>query len=251
MIRFQFLLKIIFLFAIISLQFSCVPRKQFVYFCKEDTTMEALQKPYEPIIQASDKVRILVNSVDKETGGFFSFSANDNSSNSPGYLVNAAGYIDIPLIGPFHIAGLTTTQAKDSLKILLEKYINRPTVIVTLLTFKITILGYINGPGIYESDHERLTILEAIAKAGDIKPDGKRVNIMVIREKGNGREYGFVDITSKSIITSPYYNLHANDIIYIEPTFRSRLVALQPYYAVLGMVVGIATLFFVIANYQK
>lgn len=242
------LLKVVFFIAIVSLATSCIPRKQFVYFVDEDTTQQPLQKPYEPIIQPNDRMRILVNSVDKESSSFFSFSANDNSANSPGYLVDHSGEIDIPLIGKFHAAGLTTSQAKDTLKGLLEKYINGPTVIVSLLTFKVTILGEIQSPGIYTSDHERLTIIEAIAMAGDLGINAKRENIMVIREKGNGREYGYVDITSKAIITSPYYNLHANDIVYIEPTFRSRLTALQPYYAVLGMIVGIASLIILIAQ---
>jgi len=251
MVKLDSLLKITFFIVIVSVVTSCVPRKQITYFLAEDTTHLPISKPYEPIIQASDRVRILVNGVDKEASNFFSFSQNDNSSNTPGYLVNAEGLIDIPLIGSIHIAGLTTTQAKDTLKGLLEKYINRPTVIVTLLTFKITMLGQVASPGIYTSDHERLTIIEAIAMAGDLKIDGKRTNIMVIREKGNGKEYGFVNLSSRSIITSPYYNLHANDIIYVEPTLRSRLTALQPYYAVAGMIVGILTLTLLIANYNK
>jgi polysaccharide export outer membrane protein len=109
-------------------------------------------------------------------------------------------------------------------------------------------LGAITAPGIYNTDHEKLTILEAIAMAGDLSPNGKRENIMVVRQKGDGKEYGFVDITSKSIMTSPYYNLHTDDIIYVEPTLRSRLNGLEPYFAVFGIVVGALTLTILLVN---
>ncbi len=242
MIKSENLTRIIFLFLIISALTSCIPRKQVTYFIKEDTTRQAIIPPYEPIIQANDRIQILVTSVDKQASNFFSFSANDNSANAPSYLVNADGIIDIPLVGPFHVAGLTTTQAKDTLKRRFEKYIYSPTVIVTLKTFRITVLGAVNHPGVFESDHERLTITEALALSGDLNVNGKRTNILVVREKGNGKEYGFVDITSRQIITSPYYNLHANDIIYVEPNMRTRLAALQTYFTTLSIIAGVVLL---------
>jgi polysaccharide export outer membrane protein len=234
-------LKVIFAFAAISLITSCVPKKQIVYFAKEDTTGRPLPPFYEPVIEAYDKVKILVNSIDKEATSFFSYSSNDNSSNAPGYLVSTTGYIDIPLIGNFHIGGLTTAQAKDSLKLLLEKYLNRPNVLVTLTTFKVIMLGAISN-GIYATDRDKLTIIEAVATAGGIGDNGKKNNVMIIREKGNGREYGYVDLTSKAVLTSPYYYLHNNDIIYVEPTMRSRLNALSSYYALLGVISGMLAL---------
>src|SRR4051812_10894655 len=125
--KLDILLKLLFTMAVICLVTSCVPRKQIVYFLAEDSSNTPMLKAAEPIIEANDRVRILVNSLDKEATSFFVFSANDNSSSSPGYLVNSDGNISIPLIGKIHIAGLTPNQTQDTVKMLLEKYINRPT----------------------------------------------------------------------------------------------------------------------------
>jgi polysaccharide export outer membrane protein len=231
----------ILIFALFSLS-SCVPRRQLVYFIKADTTQRPVAAAYEPVIQPNDQVGVLLTSVDKQASSFFSFSSNDNSSTAPTYLVNSDGFIDVPLVGLFHIAGLTSNQAKDSLKTRFEKYINGPTIIVILKTFRVTMLGAVNHAGILESDNERMTIIEAIARSGDLNANARRDNILIVREKGNGREYGTVDITSRDILTSPYYNLHTNDIVYVEPGIRARLALNQIYVVTVSSLLGLATL---------
>ena len=55
-----------------------------------------------------------------------------------------------------------------------------------------------------------------------------RNKVLVIREKGDGKEYGYMDLTSKEVFTSPYYYLRPNDIIYVEPRYRPfRTIALE------------------------
>jgi polysaccharide export outer membrane protein len=242
MIKLNFLLRIVLLASVISSFSSCVSRRKITYFVKEDTTQRPLPTPYEPVIQPNDRIAILVTSVDKKASAFFTFSLNDNSSNSPSYLVNPKGDIDIPLIGKWHVAGYTTSQAKDSIKKLIEGYIIDPTVIVALKTFRVTVLGYVGAVGIQESDNEKMTLTDVIAKAGDIQINGRRDKILVIRERGNGKEYGYVDLTSKEVFTSPYYYLHANDIVYVEPSIRVNIVTTQVYYSAISLAIGFFTL---------
>ena len=242
MVKLNNLTRIVFLFVVVSFLCSCVTKKEINYFQRADTTQSPLLKPYEPVIQASDRIGILVTSVDKKATNFFTFSLNDNSSNAPSYLVNSEGVVDVPLIGQVHIAGLTTNIAKDTLKKLIERYVNNPTVIVVLKTFRVIVLGAVGSVGILESDHERMTIVEAIARSGDVNFNARRDNIMIIREKGNGKEYGSVDLTSKEIFTSPYYNLHANDIVYVEPGVRTRLAANSVYFSTINIAISFVTL---------
>src|SRR6185369_11887264 len=114
----------------------------------------------------------------------------------------------------WHIGGLTSNQARDSLKKLLEGYVVNPSVLVILKSFRVTFLGAA-GSKIIESDNERMSIIEAIAHVGGIPITGQMKKIMIIRDKGDGKEYGYVDITTKEIFTSPYFYLHSDDIIYV------------------------------------
>ena len=140
MLKFTNLRGLVILLAIISVLPSCVTRKQISYFQKEDTTGRPMPVAYEPIIQPGDRISILVTSVDKKATAFFTFNLNDNSVTAPSYLVTSKGDVDVPLVGEVYVNGLTTNQAKDTLKVLIEKYVNSPTVVVILKTFRVTML---------------------------------------------------------------------------------------------------------------
>jgi polysaccharide export outer membrane protein len=81
---------------------------------------------------------------------------------------------------------------------------------------KITVLGEVNSPGEYTVS-ERVTILDALGKAGDIKKRGARNKILVVREKDGKIEYGRINLNSADVFASPYYYLQSNDMIYVEP----------------------------------
>jgi polysaccharide export outer membrane protein len=43
-------------------------------------------------------------------------------------------------------------------------------------------------------------------------------NVLIIRETNGKREFGHVDLNSRNVFNSPYYYLHQNDIVYVEPS---------------------------------
>ena len=61
---------------------------------------------------------------------------------------------------------------------------------------------------------ERVTVLEALSQAGDLKDDASRV-ITVLREQNGKRELATVDLRSKDLFSSPFYYLQQNDVIYV------------------------------------
>ena len=74
-----------------------------------------------------------------------------------------------------------------------------------------------------------------------------RDNITVIREENGLREYAKVDLTSRAIFDSPYYYLHKNDVVYIEPvkarmTYTDRSVQLIPVITGIVSALGILVL---------
>jgi polysaccharide export outer membrane protein len=154
-------------------------------------------------------------------GGYNSFQRVDPIMD--GYLVKS-GEIVFPILGKIKVEGLTPQQLATTIeeKLISEGYVTDPVVIVRLLNYKIYVMGEVARPGIVNVDNEKMTILEAVAAAGDLTIYGKRDNITVIREKDGKREVGTVDLTSKEIFNSPYYYVQQSDVIYVEPNDRRK-----------------------------
>ncbi|MBQ6657924.1 MAG: SLBB domain-containing protein, partial [Prevotella sp.] len=101
-----------------------------------------------------------------------------------------------------------------------EELLKDPIVLVEFLNFKISILGEVNRVGQYNVSGDRLTLLDAIAMAGDLTKNARLDRIAVIREYGNKRRIMWNDIRTKDIFTSPSYYLQQNDIVYVETNGR-------------------------------
>lgn len=220
---------------------SCASRKDFIYLNDMEELEEypVIQK-YEATIHRDDKLSIIVNSKNPElaipfnlpgSNGGFTIGADGSISStssaptadgkdSRGYLVDINGEIDFPVLGKIHVEGLTKSQLINLLKNRLDQegLIKDANIMIEFLNFKFTVLGEVNGVGTYEVKGDRITILEALAMAGDLKATSRLDRIGVIREYGDKRRILFHDIRSKDIFTSPCYYLQQNDIIYVEPT---------------------------------
>ena len=219
---------------------SCATRHDLLYLTDmEELTEYPVVQKYEAIIHRDDKLSIIVSAKDPAlalpfnmpgTGGY-SIDAQGNitttpatrtydNQNKPGYLVDINGDIDFPIIGKLHVEGLSRTQLTNLIKKELteQELLKDPIVIVDFLNFKFTVLGEVGGKGTYEVTGDRITLLEAIAMAGDLTTKSRLDRIGVIREYGNKRRITWHDIRSKDIFTSPCYYLQQNDIIYVEPT---------------------------------
>ena len=86
-------------------------------------------------------------------------------------------------------------------------------------------MGEVNAPGSKPLNCERLTILDAIALAGDISIQGNRTNVLLIREEGGKRNFYRIDLTNPDIFTKPYYYVKKNDVIYVEPNKERQQMA--------------------------
>lgn len=152
---------------------------------------------------------------------------NPGTSSAAGYLVDAEGNISFPVLGKMHVLGLTHDELSSLIeqRLVSEGYINDPVVTVKLMNFKICVLGDVARPGQLTIDGERLTIFEAISMVGDLTIYGQRYNVTVIREENGQRIIGTLDLSSKEVFNSPYYYLHQNDVVYVEPNMRKKRTA--------------------------
>ena len=133
------------------------------------------------------------------------------------YIVNTHGYIDIPSVGPLKVEGLTTNQLTDTLVAIISKEVVAPNVRVQLVNFSVNVIGEVKNPGRFKVNNQRISILDAIAMAGDLTEYGQRDGILLIRESDGKRAVHKLNLNSAEILNSPYFYLQQNDVVYIEP----------------------------------
>lgn len=150
-------------------------------------------------------------------------SAAGGETLEKGYRVDADGNIIFPILGKIKVSGKNLKQISDMIAGMITEggYIRDPQVSIEFLNFKYTMLGAV-GAGTYSVDGDRITILEAIAKAGDLPNRARLDRIAVIRTVDGKQEIYYNDIRTADIFMSPTYYLQPNDIIYVEPRYKER-----------------------------
>ena len=169
---------------------------------------------YDAKIMPKDMLTITVHTLTPEASEAFNLRGGS-------YLVDNDGNIEFPVVGTVHLGTLTTKEAEELIKSKVSPYMSEsenPIVQVRMSNYKYVLLGAVGSPGVYVAPNEKISVIEALAKAGDVRLSGKRNDILLIREKVDGtREVHHLDITDANILNSPYYYLQQNDILYVKP----------------------------------
>lgn len=209
---------------------SCASRKDIVYLNdipQTDTLYAQVQNQMQHAIQfrPGDKLNITITARNKELTELFNQTAHQNGSSRGAsiYTVDPMGEIDFPFLGKIRIAGLDRMQTEEYIKqkLIDSELIREPYVSVDYGNVGFYTLGELGGRFVpFESD--QTTILEAIARAGDLSLNGVRKNLLVIRRNVDGSENTYrVDLTSREqVYNSPAYYIQQNDILYVEPNFK-------------------------------
>lgn len=212
---------------------SCAGVRNVAYFQNADQVDLAAQRMlYDAKIMPKDELSIFVNTTDPNAASPFNLNSNSQSnqtrsSNSYGngyslpYLVDNYGNINFPVLGVLHVEGLTKTECQEMIAGKLKAYLSeteKPIVTVMMSSYRVAVLGEVGGPGVIPVTGEKMSILEALASAGDLTIYGRRDNILLIREDARGQKtFHRLNINNADIVSSPYYYLQQNDVIYVEP----------------------------------
>lgn len=230
--------RILFLFlsALLALS-SCVSSKDFVYL--QDMQVGErypFERKHEAVVHRDDRLSITVSckqpelalpfnaqnaAVKVSSTGEISASADGTDK---GYRVDVDGNIDFPMLGKINVEGRTLAEVTQLIKngIIEGNYIKNPLVAVDFLNFKYTVLGAVGSNGTFTVKGDRVTLLEAIANAGDLGSNARVDKVTVIREIGNERQIFVHDLRSSNIFNSPCFYLQQNDIVYVEPKYRKK-----------------------------
>ena len=222
------LLQLILLFfSTILITVSCESPKNIVYFQNiDEVDINSQSVLNNPVIQIGDILSISVSAIDMEAVKPFNLPvvAYNNISGSvtgapkqQGYRVMNDYSINFPIIGKIDVSGLTLPEAQKLLISKLTGYIKNPIVNIEIINFKITVLGEVVKPGTFPVENERISVLQAIGLAGGVTIQGKRNDVLIIREKDGKKEFGRLDLRDADLLNSKYYYLEQNDVVYIEP----------------------------------
>jgi polysaccharide export outer membrane protein len=185
---------------------------------------------YEDLkIQSNDILNISIQTIDPELNASLltgdpnnnlrsNFIKTGNNNEIPGYLVDNNGMIEIPLAGIVKVAGLTTSEAKDKIRVQASQFYKEPVVNVRIANFKVSILGEVLKPGSYLINGEKATLLDALSEAGDLTIFGKRDNVLLSRKEDGKQKIVRFNLTSTDIYDSPYFYLKQGDVIYVQPS---------------------------------
>lgn len=227
--------KILLLALLVATLCSCSSPRKFVYL--QDMQVgekEAFDIKHEAIVHRDDRLRITVTCKSPELAlpfnnqsGLVSITADGGidarrgAVAEQGYRVDIDGNIIFPILGKLQVEGLTVSQVSELIrnKIIEGNYINDPQVSIEFLNFKYSVLGA-TGAGVYSVDGDRITLLEALAQSGDLAPNARLDQVLVIREIGNERQVFSHDMRSKEIFNSPAFYLQQNDVVYVVPKYR-------------------------------
>lgn len=215
------LIKAFFLTVFIALT-SCAS-KNIVYLQDiQPNVAMALQEPQPIRFEPGDRLKIVVHSRDGEVAKVFNIL--DNSGEGKGnhsiYTIDKSGYVDLPVLGPLKVAGLTREETANEIKykLLESRMLKDPIVTIDYEGFGYSVLGEVKSPGRKSIERDQITLIEAIAEAGDLTIDGKRDNILVLRtENGIQTPYRVNVLDTRDLYSSPVYYLQQNDVIYVEP----------------------------------
>ena len=211
---------------------SCQSTKNIAYIQNSDSiSYDQSRFLYDAKIMPKDQLTISLNTVNPEASLPFNlllqntYTQSRNMSSGGGtlmpYLVDNDGYINFPVVGRLKVSGLTKSECENLILDKIRPYMaetENPVVTVRMSSYSVSVLGEVARPGSFQVGREKITILEALAQAGDLTIYGVRNKVKLIREDATGKkEIHTMDLTDANIVNSPYYYLQQNDIVYVEP----------------------------------
>lgn len=208
---------------------SCSSKKEIIYFQDASDFIDKDVKYQKNTIQPNDILSIAISALVPETAIAYNKQMASKGSTQPatnievlklqGYLVDNDGLITLPVLGNVDTKGKTIKDLERYLYMVLEKenHLVKPSVNIRLLNAKITVLGEVKLPGTFTFTEQVISIPQALGYAGDLTINGKRTDIMLIREVDGVRSIFHIDLTSTDWMDDENYFVKPNDVLIISP----------------------------------
>jgi len=194
----------------------------------EINIVQTLQQPYSLKIKPDDELKINISSTVPSATSQYNLPAVNyvgrgetmvsSTSSISTYTVSESGHIVVPNIGKIKVSDMTPEEVADLLTEKISETVKDPLVKVDLQNFHVVVLGAVGAPGTKSISCQRCSIFDAIGAAEDITLEGRKDNVVLMREHDGKIEKHILDLTDASILQSPYYFLQQNDVIMVDAT---------------------------------
>ena len=212
---------------------GCASPKKIAYLQHaEDYNYNDTRYQHNIKVMPKDNLSIYITATDQEAVAVFNkhfgSGANSNYISQQGgmggsmysYAVDDDGTINFPIIGRIKVEGLSRLEVERLIGDKIRPYMaegENPIITVRFNSFHFTVIGEVGSPGVKTSAREKCSLIDALAMSGDIGIQGKRENIMLIREAADGgKSVHRLNILDPNVMKSPYFYLQQNDVIYVE-----------------------------------
>ena len=241
---------------------SCATNKRAAYIQQVQTDIPtAIEQDYQIRIKPLDRLTVTINSKDPDLAAPFNAASSYNSlnglssysSSSNGNLqiltVDKEGKIQLPIIGEIDCDGLTRNELAKKIENTIREngMVHDPIVIIQFADVKFSVLGEVARPGQFSITKDRISLFDALAMAGDLTIYGQRENVALIREENGMRTVHYFDLKNPDILTSPYFYLQQDDVVYVTPNkYKAQAGEINQnrsfYISLVSVAVSVATL---------
>ena len=241
---------------------SCATNKRAAHIQQVQTDIPtAIEQDYQIRIKPLDRLTVTINSKDPELAAPFNAASSYNSlnglssysSSSNGNLqiltVDKEGKIQLPIIGEIDCDGLTRNELAKKIENTIREngMVHDPIVIIQFADVKFSVLGEVARPGQFSITKDRISLFDALAMAGDLTIYGQRENVALIREENGMRTVHYFDLKNPDILTSPYFYLQQDDVVYVTPNkYKAQAGEINQnrsfYISLVSVAVSVATL---------
>jgi len=215
---------------------SCIPHKKILYLqqqADEVDTIHFARPDYR--LKPGDILYIQVLTLDEKSYTMFNSDRSGQRTTTQGgggignpqmflsgYNIDDDGNVTMPVVGKVNVSGKTLEEATKYIEELVGEFLIGATVLVKLVNFSVTVIGEVGSPGKYYIYDNRINIIDLMSVSGDLTPFGNR-NITIVRQTDEGATFGKINLNDANAISSDYFYLQPNDIVYVEPYKLERL----------------------------
>lgn len=226
---------------------SCVTNKDLTYLQYSgdlhppDTVASVTPAVYR--VQISDNLFIRIVTPDPSFSEMFNtlpttgygVTVTEQTADLVSYAVDSTGSISMPYAGKIHVAGKTLNQITVDVEDALRPFISDAAISVKLINNYISLVGEIELPGRYLIYKDRLNIFQALAMGSDLNDFSDRQEVQIIRQTSGGTVVKEFSLTDRSILSSEFFYVMPNDVIYAKPV-KGRFFRLNefPYTFLIG-----------------
>ncbi len=224
--------KIIAVLLLFAMFTSCIPLKDQIYFqgdlAENDSIKKIQDEPYR--LQVNDLLDIQIKSSDEKLVALFSSTPAGNNNNVNqfseqalyfrGYTVDKHGNIRLPYLGEINVLGYTTSEVLAKLEKEFETYFKNPDDVfinVKLAGIRFTVIGEVGKTGTQVLYLNQVSLIQALAAAGDIQITGNRKNVKVYRKNLDETKQYEINMLDINTFDSDNFFIQPNDIVYVEP----------------------------------